>query len=221
VFFSCSVGHSGSNFFLVGHSSFLLVPGTGSTLAFTTVVKGSLQWGLNILHVPVPPLYRVQRNVHDGTVTWYVLVLVLYQVRYQVPDWGASGRHSNSRTGTWYRYSYAYLTDQITHTSVLVELKLREVLSTASRPHRCPLSTTSTLYSFIAYRLTELDQIRGCDSREDLGIDDCSTHPSLPTADCRLPVRLTVRLMKVLICNLKSEIRFFFKVSNEPSHPVN
>ena len=26
MFFSCSVGHSSSNFFLVGHSSFLLVP---------------------------------------------------------------------------------------------------------------------------------------------------------------------------------------------------
>jgi hypothetical protein len=147
-------------------------------------VKGSLQWGLNILHVPVPPLYRVQRNVHDGTGTWYVLVLVLYQVRYQVPGTRLGSVRTTFEFPYRYRYSYAYLTDQITHTSVLVELKLHEVLSTASRPHRCPLSTTSTLYSFIAYRLTELDQVRGCDSTEDLGIDDCSTHPSLPTADC-------------------------------------
>ena len=110
-----------------------------------------------------------------------------------------------------YRYSYAYLTDQITHTSVLVELKLHEVLSTASRPHRCPLSTTSTLYSFIAYRLTELDQVRGCDSTEDLGIDDCSTHPSLPTADCLSGWRFDWWRFWSAICNLKSEIRFFLK----------
>ena len=116
-----------------------------------------------------------------------------------VPKRGASGRHSNSRTGI---LSYAYLTDQITHTSVLVELKHHEVLSTASRPHRCPLSTTSTLYSFIAYRLTELDQMRGCDSTEDLGIDDCSTDPSLPTA---CPVDGSTDEGS----DLQSEIRFF------------
>ena len=95
-------------------------------------------------------------------------------------------------------------------------LKLHEVLSRAS-PLSLPvhpLSTTSTLYSFIAYRYQKwIKYEAGCDVRiiidatEDLGIDDCSTltqtHPSLPTADCRLPVRLTVLLMKVLIWNLQ------------------
>ena len=76
-------------------------------------------------------------------------------------------------------------------------LKLHEVLSRAS-PLSLPvhpLSTTSTLYSFIAYRYQKwIKYEAGCDVRiiidatEDLGIDDCSTltqtHPSLPTADC-------------------------------------
>ena len=199
MFFSCSVGHSGSNFFLVGHSSFLLVPGTGSTLAFTTVVKGSLQWGLNILHVPVPPLYRVQRNVHDGTVTWYVLVLVLYQVRYQVPDWGASGRHSNSRTGTWYRYSYA---DHTHFCSCWIKTPWGSVDGlTAS-----PLSFVYHIDAIFFYRLS-IDRI-GSSTRVwlDGRPGDRWLFDTPFSADCRLPVRLTVRLMKVLICNLQSEI---------------
>jgi len=66
------------------------------------------------------------------------------------------------------------------------------------------------------YRLpvSELNQIRGCDSTEDLGIDDCSTDPSLPTA---CPVDGTADEGS----DLKSAIRFFLNVSNEPRHPVN
>ena len=49
-----------------------------------------------------------------------------------------------------------------------------------------PLSFVYHIDAIFFYRLpvSELNQIRGCDSTEDLGIDDCSTHPSLPTADC-------------------------------------
>ena len=76
-----------------------------------------------------------------------------------------------------------------------------------------PLSFVYHIDAIFFYRLpvSELNQIRGCDSTEDLGIDDCSTHPSLPTADCLSGWRFDWWRFWSAICNLKSEIRFFLK----------
>ena len=76
-----------------------------------------------------------------------------------------------------------------------------------------PLSFVYHIDAIFFYRLpvSELNQIRGCDSTEELGIDDCSTHPSLPTADCLSGWRFDWWRFWSAICNLKSEIRFFLK----------